>query len=463
MSIQNSYLFYDIETSGLNSCFDQIVQFAAVRTDLNLQELEHHEIFIKLNPDVTPSPGAFLTHGIDLDWLQSNGYCEYEAVRKIHELCNVPGTITIGYNNLGFDDEFLRFAFYRNLLDPYSHQYAQGCCRMDLYPMVVIYYLFKSDILLWPKINQIPTLKLECLNKANGLLTGKAHDAKHDVLVSLALARKLYEVREVWNYLRLCFDKTKDAEKLRGYGEGLLIEGNMGAARLYQTIAICLGKHYHYKNQSLWLPLDQFSLAEVTDDNFIENTFVIRKRFGEPPILLPLENRLCRHLIKERLELAQANRSWLQANQELFLTIANYYREYQYPKIPDLDIDAALYQNGFLSDRDRLECSNFHLAVIGDKVAMLEQFSNVDLQSQALRILGRNYPECLIEYEQLHREFKEHLLKFASSDNVVDYKNGQRFNKNMVSMEMEKLRRDRVLSGQDMKLLDKLVRYSNFQ
>ena len=451
MSVQNSYLFYDIETSGLNSCFDQIVQFAAVRTDLNLQELEHHEIFIKLNPDVIPSPSAFLTHGIDIDWLQSNGCCEYEAIRKIHEICNTPGTISIGYNNLGFDDEFLRFAFYRNLLDPYGHQYAQGCRRMDLYPMLVIYYLFKSDILTWPKIDQTSTLKLEYLNEANELLVGKAHSAKHDVLVTLALARKLYEAKEVWNYLGNCFDKIKDAEKLKSYCEGLLIEGSMGAARSYQTMATCLGRHQHYKNQTLWLPLDQFPLSELTIDNFTENSFIIRKRFGETPFLFPLSNKLCRHLTGERLELAQANRSWLQTNRELSLAIADYYKEYQYPKIPDLDIDAALYQNGFLSDRDRLDCNNFHRVATLDKVAMLDKFSNVNLRGQTLRILGRNYPEVLTEHEQLHREFEEHLLKFSSSDNIVDYKNGQRFNKYMLLKEMEKFK--------NTKLLDKFTRF----
>ena len=42
--MQRTYLFYDIETSGLNKCFDQVLQFAAIRTDLELHELEHYEI-----------------------------------------------------------------------------------------------------------------------------------------------------------------------------------------------------------------------------------------------------------------------------------------------------------------------------------------------------------------------------------------------------------------------------------
>ena len=38
-----TYLFYDLETTGLNPCFDQVLQFAAIRTDLSLNEIERHE------------------------------------------------------------------------------------------------------------------------------------------------------------------------------------------------------------------------------------------------------------------------------------------------------------------------------------------------------------------------------------------------------------------------------------
>lgn len=45
--MKNTYLFYDLETTGRNKCFDQVLQFAAIRTDLNLNELERYESRIK--------------------------------------------------------------------------------------------------------------------------------------------------------------------------------------------------------------------------------------------------------------------------------------------------------------------------------------------------------------------------------------------------------------------------------
>ena len=53
-----TFLFYDIETTGLNYVFDQVLQFAAIRTDSALKELTRHEIKVKLRPDVICSPGA---------------------------------------------------------------------------------------------------------------------------------------------------------------------------------------------------------------------------------------------------------------------------------------------------------------------------------------------------------------------------------------------------------------------
>lgn len=112
-----TYLFYDIETTGLNKAFDQVLQFSAIRTDSTFKEIDRKNIAVRLRPDVIPSPGALITHRIGLSEAQK-GLSEYTAARQIHRLLNTPGTISLGYNTMGFDDEFLRFSFHRNLLPP---------------------------------------------------------------------------------------------------------------------------------------------------------------------------------------------------------------------------------------------------------------------------------------------------------------------------------------------------------
>ena len=51
-------IFYDTETTGLNSAFDQITQFAAIVTDDDYNVLEELDLRCRLKPHVIASPGA---------------------------------------------------------------------------------------------------------------------------------------------------------------------------------------------------------------------------------------------------------------------------------------------------------------------------------------------------------------------------------------------------------------------
>ncbi len=458
--MQNSYLFYDIETSGLNKCFDQALQFAAIRTDLELNELERHEILIKLNPDTVPSPQAILVHQLTFEQLKT-GMCEYEAMLEIHRLFNTPGTITVGYNTLGFDDELLRFSFYRNLLTPYTHQYANNCGRMDLYPITVMYYLFQPDGITWPKIAEKITLKLEHLNSHNELVSGKAHDAMTDVTAALALARLLRKTRKMWDYLCGYFNKKIALERLAnltfvfsGYRQALLFDGSFGGEKFYQCPVLDLGMHNHYTNQSLWLQLDSPHLAETTLDSIAKTTFVYRKRFAEQPLLLPLSKRFDKYLSDNRRKLIASNVDWLQRNPQILGEIIRYHKEYKYPEVLNLDVDAALYQNGFLKDTELQLCNRFHLASLSEKVELIKHFTNPNLRIQAIRILGRNYPEALsANYRQ---EFVNYLNKIRSGGVVMDYRNSVHASPKVVLAEIKQLQEMGNLNTFQFNLLEEL-------
>ena len=57
-----TFLFYDIETSGLNKAFDQVLEFAAIRTDAALNPIETHECLVQVSRDTLPDPHAVLVH-----------------------------------------------------------------------------------------------------------------------------------------------------------------------------------------------------------------------------------------------------------------------------------------------------------------------------------------------------------------------------------------------------------------
>ncbi len=342
--MQKTYLFYDIETSGLNKAFDQVLQFAAIRTDLDFNELERHELQVKLNPDVIPAPQAILAHKISVHDMQQ-GISEFEAIKKIHQWVNQPGTISLGYNTLDFDDEFLRFSFYRNLLPPYTHQYANACGRMDIYPMLVMYYLFKNNMLIWSKRNEKNSFKLEDLNAVNQFAEGKAHNAMVDTGVTLALARRLKQDAAMWQYLQTCFDKATDLARMHSLKNemALLIDGAIGSAAFYQCPVMFLGFHQIYKNKLIWLRLDQAGLEQQP----VEKIYVIGKKAGEPNFILPFKERFTCHLTDERRIQAENNKLFLEKNPELLQKITEYHCSYQYPDYPEADVESVLYTRGF--------------------------------------------------------------------------------------------------------------------
>jgi len=458
--MNKTYLFYDIETTGLNPCFDQVLQFAAIRTDLKLRELERYELRVKLNCDVTPSPAAIITHRIGMSELQT-GIDEYAALLQIHHWFNTPGTISLGYNTLGFDDEFLRFSFYRHLLPPYTHQFANECSRMDLYPLTVMYYLFKPSVLRqWPQVNQQPSLKLERLNEVNQLVVGQAHNAMVDVEATLALARNYSQEREMWDFLLGYFSKETDLNRMNQLdSEALLVDGKLGSQQNYLAPVLKLGQHCQYKNQTLWLRLDLENLIETTVDNIPKTTYVIRKKFGESELLLPVKPRYLEKVSLDRQQLAKKNKTRLQENPELLTAICNYHRQYIYPKIPGIDPNAALYDLGFPTPHEENLFRQFHQAPASQKMTIAQQFSHPVHQQLALRIMGRHFPnELTAEQLNLFNQYLQKSLYGCEDGAGIDYRGQYKLTVPVALTDLNTLKNS-ALSAEQLALLDEFNNY----
>jgi exodeoxyribonuclease-1 len=465
-----SYLFYDIETTGLNKAFDQVLEFAAIRTDLSLNELERHNIAVKLRPDVIPSPRAILTNRISLADL-AGGILEYEATEQIHRLMNQPGTISLGYNTLGFDDEFLRFSFHRNLLPPYTHQFKNGCRRMDIFPMAVLYWLYKRDGIAWPEIDGKPSLKLEHLSEANRLVSGQSHEALVDVEATVQLARRFRKHEKMWQYLEGYFDKETDAHRMKdlpiafqsGAGShrtALMVSGEYGPGQNYQVPVISIGNSIPYSNQTLWLRMDLPQLRETAEGTLEETSWVIRKRLGEPGIVLPPQERYWERIGRERSVIFEENLKWVKSNTEIFQMIISYYQDFRYPFIPSLDPDASLYQVGFYSRADEKVCRLFHQAAFDQKAGIIGQLSNPAASTLAQRVLFRNYPQAVpAEYARAHRRYMSRINPATQKDAIEDYRGEKRTTPRGALAEINQLKRAGDLDDQQEILLVDLEAY----
>jgi exodeoxyribonuclease-1 len=463
----DTYLFYDIETTGLNKAFDQVLQFAAVRTDRQLNEIDRFTVKIQLRPDVIPSPGAAITNRISLDD-QANGLCEYEATRQIHQLMNQPNTISLGYNSLGFDDEFLRFAFHRNLLPPYTHQFKNGCRRMDLLPITVMFWLYKREAIKWPQVKAKPSLKLEHISETNQLTKGPAHDATVDVQATLELARRFFRNQKMWDYLMGYFEKETDAHRiadipasfksaLGDHRWGLMVGSEYGPQLMYQAPVLSIGDSIPYSNQTLWLRLDSPTLTETKADTIDASTWIVRKRYGEPGILLPPTRRYLKLLSTERQATATENLKWLQSNPAIFQKIVDYHRNFTYPFIPKLDPDAALYQIGFFSRGDEILFKEFQAAPPEEKETIARRLTSPDARILANRVLGRNFSQQLSE--ESATEFNAYMRRVNPSSEdqaLVDYKGETRMTPAAALAEIQHLKKSTDLDREQLALLKEL-------
>lgn len=347
---------------------------------------------------------------------------------------------------------------------------------MDLFPMAILYRLYKKEELIWPKIDGKPTLKLEHLSKANRLASGPAHDALVDVEATVELARRFYRKQKMWDYLVGCFNKGTDRSRIENlpisfqntsgnHCKALMVSGEYGSKLQYQVPALSIGDSIPYGNQSLWLRLDQPQLRDTTPETIPEKTWAIRKKYGESPIVLPPLDRYLETLSREQLSITKENQQWLKSHTELFQKIIDYHREFKYPPIDNLDVDAALYENGFLSRKEQELCRKFHTIPLSEKAQLLEHFPNADTRKLAVRLIFRNYPlESLPtgHAKYLTQAFKDYMQQVNPANNanaLLDYKGERRTTPSDALVEINRLKAEPGLDGMQIQLLDELTDY----
>lgn len=207
-----SFFFYDLETSGLSARDDRIMQFAGQRTDLDLQPIgEPYNLLVKLNDDTLPSPDALLVTGITPQKTLEDGYSEAEFAKILSQEIFTPDTITVGFNNIRFDDEFIRHLLWRNFYDPYEWAYADGRSRWDLLDVVRMTRALRPEGIEWPVDSDgKPTNRLELLTAKNGLDHVNAHDALSDVNALIAVTKLIKQKQpQLFGYLLKLRDKNE--------------------------------------------------------------------------------------------------------------------------------------------------------------------------------------------------------------------------------------------------------------
>ena len=197
-----SYIFYDTETTGTRTSFDQILQFAAIKTDADLHILDTYNVRCRLLPHVVPSPGALLVTGVTIADITSAPLSHFEMMRLVRTKMSEwsrNGAVFIGRNSMRFDETLLRQAYYQSLLPVYQTN-TNGNGRADLMRIVQVVSCCAPNTLAVPlTADGKTTFKLGLVAEANGVAVTNAHDALADTEATILMARMVKQrAPELW-------------------------------------------------------------------------------------------------------------------------------------------------------------------------------------------------------------------------------------------------------------------------
>lgn len=418
----HTLFFYDLETSGLNARSQRIMQFAGQRTDDQLKPIgEPVNVLVKLSDDILPEPYAITVTGITPQMTLSDGYTEPEFARFVSEEVFTPNTIVVGYNNVRFDDEFIRHTLWRNFYDPYEWAWSEGRGRWDILDVVRMTRALRPDGIQWPVDDKgAPTNKLELLSKANGLDHTKAHDALSDVEALIGLTQLLRERQpQLFDYLFAIRPKNDVAKlvNLENPRPFVYASGRYGKEHDFTTVAFPLAPGPKSNSVLVYdLRFDPTDFLKATPQALASTLFADREvrqqegfvplavkelTYNKCPAVAPLG--VLDRASQERLELSVET---IQKHLKMLLSAPAFGEavrtafEMREPYEPSTDVEGQLY-DGFMPDADKPKCAAVRSADGHSLADFHPNFSDGRLNELLLRYKARWFVESLAEDERI--------------------------------------------------------------
>ena len=421
MSTKASFLWHDYETFGANAVLDRPAQFAAIRTDADLQPVGGSiNWYCQPARDVYPHPVASLITGITPQDALGKGMSEARFAAKIHTEMMKPGTCTVGYNNIHFDDEFSRNLFYRNFYDPYEREYKNGNSRWDLIDLARMCYALRPKGIEWPEHEAgKPSFKLEHLSAANQIAHEGAHEALSDVMATIGLARLIRNQQPRLYEWALSMRDQHHVMKLLSPGDPkpvLHTSSKIPATRGCTTLVLPLSIYPDRKKSVIVFdlmsdpePLLDLNAEEISDRLFtpsrdmpegVERVPLKAIHSNHVPMIAPqatLKGVDCKRI---GLNLRRCDENATKLLQVLPL-VRNKVMEVFKPYQPagDHDPDHMIYSGGFFSSADRRLMESVRRTKPGLLAQQDWPFKDPRLTEMLFRYRARNFPDTLSTVE----------------------------------------------------------------
>ena len=436
-----SFLWHDYETFGVRPMADRPSQFAAQRTDAKLNCIGDPVVwYCSPADDVLPHPMACLITGITPQEARRKGVAEAVFAQNILNEMMQPGTCSVGYNSIRFDDTVTRNLLYRNLHDPYEREYKNGNTRWDLIDLARMYYALRPDEIQWPMHEAgKPSFRLEDLSAANDIEHEGAHDALADVRATIDLARLFRKIQPRLFDWGLSLRRQKQVMNLLDPVDPsplLHTSSKIPAERGCTTLVLPLAVMPDRPKSVIVFDLmaDPTALIQQPAEVIHDLVFTPTADLPEDVERLPLKAIHSNHVpmvapvatLKgvdlQRIQLdpdrcrrhaARLIASLAQIRHKVAEVFAAAYADGQETNDPDLMI----YTGGFFSPADKHLMKRIH-AVPADKLGgQTWAFKDKRLPLMLFRYRARNYPDTLLveEAEQWKKDREARLIESRDS------------------------------------------------
>lgn len=415
-----TFFFYDLETSGLNARDDRIMQFAGQRTDLAFNPIgDPVNELIRLTDDTLPSPEALLVTGITPQSTIADGYSEAEFARMLVNDIFTPDTIVVGFNNIRFDDEFVRHFLWRNFYDPYEWAWKDGRSRWDILDVVRMTRALRPDGIEWPVTDDgKATNRLELLTRLNGVDHYKAHDALSDVMATIEVAKLIHARQpQLFDYLLKLRNKREvmSLVNLDDKRPFVYTSGRYDAEFDKTTVAFPLTAGRNGNVVVYDLRYDPTNLVNLTQNELAAKLFASwEERKAEGFVKVPVkELQYNRSPAIAPLGVLEQEDGWqkiqldlatVEAHKKILLAAPHFAENIRTllegrPEFKkSSDPEAQLY-DGFVSDRDKIRVETVRNANERELADFHPQFDDERLSPLLLHYKARNYPASLSEDE----------------------------------------------------------------
>ena len=398
-----SYVFYDTETTGTETAFDQILQFSAVRTDDDLNELGRFNIRCRLLPHIVPSPGALRVTSVTPAMLTNPTLpSHYEAIRQIRaKLLEWSPATFIGFNSLKFDEPLLRQALFQTLHPAYLTN-TNDNARSDVMRVAHAVSIYASDSIVVPTDDQgQQTFRLERLAPTNGYNHDEAHEAMADVEATIHIARLARDrAPHVWQAMDRA--STKNAVKAYVAAQSMFSLTERYFGRTYSWLVTPCGQNPNYDGQlavfDLYYDPDDYRSLSAEELVSVLNASpkVIRSlRANSQPVMMPanMAPETVKALSVPDDELRRRV-AIIQGDQDFHARVGRAQALRFADEEPSPYIERRLYDS-FPGAADQELMAQFHDVDWPDRVALAERIEDPRVKEFAYRLIYFERPDLL--------------------------------------------------------------------